>query len=74
MDSVLMTSRRHDRVSRALSDNVCMGDVAFMGTDPIGGIQRLCHDGVVLVVLLAEYDNVPFDKGGQSPELAMNTA
>jgi hypothetical protein len=41
VDSVVVTGRRGDQISRTLADNVCMGDVALVGIDLIGRIERL---------------------------------
>ena len=74
MQSVGMAGRRSDQVSRTLSDNVGMRDVAFVGIDFVGRIERLCHNNIVLIEFLAEYDNVTLDKSGQSPVLAIDAA
>jgi hypothetical protein len=41
VDSVIVTGRRGDQISWTFADNICMGDVAFVGIDLIGRIERL---------------------------------
>ena len=41
MNSVVVTGRRGDQISWALANDVCMGDVAFVGIDLVGRIERL---------------------------------